>query len=186
MLNVIVAVAGLALARVTPYERADEGDHVEPAEMAPGAKLALVAIAISGATALGAEVVWTRLMALNFGGTTYTFSLILAAFLLGIGLGYPGQPHVVNRFMALRDEDSLRRGRVIALVWAAITYTGMLLAGWCARVLLDSGVSDAETSLIGLTLELFPPVVAGVIVAAILSALMSTAARDSTTDWASA
>ena len=34
---------------------------------------------------------------------------------LGIGLGYPGQPHVVNRFMALRDQRALNRGRLIAL-----------------------------------------------------------------------
>jgi spermidine synthase len=44
-------------------------------------------IAASGATALGAEIVWTRLLSLLLGGTTYTFSLILALFLLGIGLG---------------------------------------------------------------------------------------------------
>ena len=39
---------------------------------------------------------------------------------LGIGLGYPGQPHVVNRFMALRDERSLARARLIAIGWAVI------------------------------------------------------------------
>jgi spermidine synthase len=44
-------------------------------------------IALSGLTALSAEVVWTRLLSLLFGGTTYTFSLILAGFLLGLGIG---------------------------------------------------------------------------------------------------
>jgi spermidine synthase len=45
------------------------------------------AIALSGLTALGAEVVWTRLLSLTLGATVYTFSIILAVFLLGLGLG---------------------------------------------------------------------------------------------------
>jgi spermidine synthase len=86
-LNVVVAAAGIGLASFMPYRRAEVAFSAEPVRMAPGAPLVLVAIGISGATALGAEVVWTRLMALNFGGTTYTFSLILASFLFGIGIG---------------------------------------------------------------------------------------------------
>jgi spermidine synthase len=46
-----------------------------------------VTIALSGFCALGAEVVWTRLLSLILGGTTYTFSIILAVFLLGLGIG---------------------------------------------------------------------------------------------------
>src|SRR4051812_38392543 len=46
-----------------------------------------VAIAISGATALGAEVIWTRLLGLMLGATVYTFSIILAIFLVGLGIG---------------------------------------------------------------------------------------------------
>jgi spermidine synthase len=53
----------------------------------PGTWPVYTAIALSGLTALGAEVVWTRLLSLNLGGTTYTFSLILAGFLLGLGIG---------------------------------------------------------------------------------------------------
>ena len=46
-----------------------------------------VVIAFSGLTALGAEVVWTRLLSLLFGATTYAFSIILAVFLIGLGIG---------------------------------------------------------------------------------------------------
>src|SRR6185295_10626420 len=46
-----------------------------------------VAIALSGMAALGAEVVWTRLLSLLIGGTVYTFSIILAMFLVGLGIG---------------------------------------------------------------------------------------------------
>ncbi|MCA9711709.1 MAG: sodium/proline symporter, partial [Myxococcales bacterium] len=94
--------------------------------------------------------------------------------LLGIGLGYPGQPHVVNRFMAVRDEASMSRARRIALGWAVIMYAGMLLLGWCARV-LRPGLADPEVAFIELTQGLLPPVLAGVMIAAVLSAVMSTA-----------
>jgi spermidine synthase len=52
-----------------------------------GAWAVYVAIALSGATALSSEVIWTRLLSLLFGGTVYTFSLILAVFLFGLGIG---------------------------------------------------------------------------------------------------
>ena len=95
--------------------------------------------------------------------------------LLGIGLGYPGQPHVVNRFMALNERPgSLRRARGVAIAWAVVVYGGMLLLGFCSRVLLP-GVGDAEQVFFRATTHLFPPVMAGVMVAAVLSAIMSTA-----------
>ena len=46
-----------------------------------------VTIALSGLTAIGAEVVWTRLLSLTLGGTVYAFSIILAVFLFGLGIG---------------------------------------------------------------------------------------------------
>ncbi len=92
---------------------------------------------------------------------------------LGIGLGYPGQPHVVNRFMALRDERSLRRARVIAIGWAVVVYAGMLLLGLCARALYDIG--DGEQVLFETSAAVLPPFIAGFVLAAVLSAIMSTA-----------
>ena len=62
-------------------------------------------------------------------------SIFFVLGLFGIGIGYPGQPHVVNRFMALKDRQSLRQGRVIAMAWAVLVYAGMLLLGLGARVM---------------------------------------------------
>ena len=93
---------------------------------------------------------------------------------LGIGLGYPGQPHVVNRFMALRDSAALRRGRVIAIAWAVVIYSGMLLLGLSARVLW-SEVPDGEQVFFQAANTMLSPVLAGMMVAAVLSAIMSTA-----------
>lgn len=94
--------------------------------------------------------------------------------LLGIGLGYPGQPHVVNRFMALRDDRAVKKARTIAIGWGVVMYTGMLVVGWCARLLLPE-LADKEVAFIELTRQLLPPVAAGVMIAAVLSAVMSTA-----------
>jgi len=96
-----------------------------------------------------------------------------ALAMLGIGLGYPGQPHVVNRFMAARDEAAIRTGRWISLGWAAILYTGMIALGWAARAVHLAPASDEDVLLASATAHL-PPVAAGVVVAAVLSAVMST------------
>ena len=107
----------------------------------------------------------------SFGGLT---SLFFVLGLFGIGIGYPGQPHVVNRYMALRDEKSLRQGRIIALSWAALVYSGMLLLGLCARMMF-SDLGDSEQVLFRAAGVLLPPVIGGVMLAAVLSAIMSTA-----------
>ena len=84
-INFAVAAAGIALARSAPYA----SQPAEATEMATseGAAAIYVAIGLSGACALGAEVVWTRLLSLMLGATVYTFSIILAVFLAGLGLG---------------------------------------------------------------------------------------------------
>ena len=72
--------------RATPYRDAATAAPTGVVR-APGAGVVYVAIALSGMTALAAEVIWTRILSLLFGATTYTFSLILAAFLVGLGIG---------------------------------------------------------------------------------------------------
>jgi len=94
--------------------------------------------------------------------------------LFGIGLGYPGQPHVVNRFMAIKSEKAIVQGRRIALTWACVIYTGMVLLGWCGRLLVEN-LGDGEQLLFVLATLLLPAILAGVMVSAILSAIMSTA-----------
>jgi spermidine synthase len=83
-LNIIVAIACYLLARSTDHDAHRQG--VDPA--VAGAEPAIYAAAgLSGFTALGAEVVWTRQLSLLFGASVYTFSLILAVFLAGLGIG---------------------------------------------------------------------------------------------------
>jgi len=82
------------------------------------------AIALSGASALAAEVIWTRLLSLLLGGTVYTFSIILAVFLTGLGLG-SGLGSVLARG-SLRPRILL--GWCQWLLGAAIAWTGYMLA----------------------------------------------------------
>jgi sodium/proline symporter len=107
-------------------------------------------------------------------GTSAIVTVFFVIGLFGIGVGYPGQPHVVNRFMALKDDNALRQGRVIALAWAVIVYAGMLLLGLSARVLF-ADIGDSEQVLFHTATELLPAVISGVMLAAVLSAIMSTA-----------
>jgi len=84
-LNVAVFLIATLLARRTTYE---PDEPLAPAGAKPaGAWPVYVAIALSGTTALSAEVIWTRLLSLHFGATVYTFALILAVFLVGLGIG---------------------------------------------------------------------------------------------------
>jgi len=82
------------------------------------------AIALSGACALGAEVVWTRLLGLLLGATVYTFSIILAVFLLGLGIGSGAGALLVRG--AIRPRLAL--GVCQTLLTAAIAWTAAMLA----------------------------------------------------------
>src|SRR5262245_40247268 len=85
--NVTVALVGFGLAALTP-DYAPAGCPVSsPAARTPDSRAVYAAIALSGFCALGAEVIWTRLLSLMLGPTVYTFSIILAVFLVGLGIG---------------------------------------------------------------------------------------------------
>jgi spermidine synthase len=122
--NVAVALLALLIAKQTPY-RASESDSAAP-RRAQGAGLVYVAIALSGMTALAAEVIWTRILSLLFGATTYTFSLIVAAFLVGLGIGSS-----IGSAMA----RSLTRPRT-ALAWCQLLLCAAI--AWGAHVLTQS------------------------------------------------
>ena len=86
-INLGVASLGYVLARSIPYVSSAEVSQRDQARLAPGIRWVQLTIALSGLTALGAEVVWTRLLSLLLGATVYTFSIILAVFLAGLWVG---------------------------------------------------------------------------------------------------
>jgi len=92
---------------------------------------------------------------------------------LGIGLGYPGMPHVITRYMATRDREQIRRLRLIAILWGVVVFYGAGLVGLAARV-LEPSLDDGERALMVVALRLLPAVLCGIMLAAVISAILST------------
>lgn len=96
--------------------------------------------------------------------------------LLGWGLGYFGQPHILARFKAIKSEDDLPTARRIAVLWSALCLVAALATGWVGISYFgNEGLADAETVFLALTQAVMHPVVAGLLLAAVLAAIMSTA-----------
>jgi spermidine synthase len=122
--NVTVALIALCLAVFAPYGGTAAGSARDVAQRAPGAWAVYAAIALSGMAALGAEVVWTRLLSLLLGGTVYTFSIILAVFLVGLGIGSS-----VGAFLARSTRSPrLALGVCQMLLIGAIAWTSFMVA----------------------------------------------------------
>jgi len=141
-LNVVVALLALLVAQWTPHTVITrDGEAALPAAATTTeTRIVYVAIALSGLTALGSEVVWTRLLSLIFGATTYTFSLILAVFLVGLGIGSS-----VGAAMAKGAHNPraalgwCQVGLCVALAWAAYA-TGASLPYWPINPSISTGL----------------------------------------------
>ncbi|TKJ38452.1 symporter [candidate division LCP-89 bacterium B3_LCP] len=108
------------------------------------------------------------------GGKTGSALFGLIVGLLGIGLGYPGQPHVITRYMGAASDEVIRRGRIISIVWGVLVFGGAVLLGLVGRALIPN-LEDSEHLFPRAALLLLHPIVAGIMLSAILSAIMSTA-----------
>ena len=121
LLNLLVGGIAIALAGRTAYERAPQ--ETGRIERASGAWAIYVAIGLSGMTALACEVLWTRGLSLLFGATTYTFSLILAVFLFGLGIG----SSVGSSIAARTSRPRLALGWCQMLLCAAMAWTSYMI-----------------------------------------------------------
>lgn len=113
-------------------------------------------------------------------------SVIYIISQLAWGLGYCGMPHILVRFMAIKNEKELRKSRVIAIIWCALSllfavFIGLVGRAFLAPVVLGTeGAVSAENVFIELIKSLFMdhfglPFVAGIFLCGILAAIMSTA-----------
>ncbi len=93
------------------------------------------------------------------------------------GLGYFGQPHILARFQGIRSAAAVPKARRIAVIWVAVTMTGAILTGLAGIPLLDPPLVGGEREKVFIQLVdlLFNPWIAGICLAAILAAVMSTA-----------
>ena len=93
---------------------------------------------------------------------------------LGWGLGYFGMPHIIVRFMSLESQKSLRKSAKIGITWNVLIVVFSVAAGCIGHVLLGD-IHDHSTVFIQMVRMLFPGVLSGVLLSAILAASMSTA-----------
>ncbi|MFB6266318.1 MAG: sodium/proline symporter [Halodesulfurarchaeum sp.] len=92
-----------------------------------------------------------------------------------IGLGVPGNPHVMVRFMGIDEIENVRLAALVAQLFMFVAYIGAALVGLYALTSLGGGIENTDTVMPRLTLQLMPDVLAGVILAAALAAMMSSA-----------
>ena len=109
----------------TPAIAVSTGGSSDP----PVAATIYAVAALSGLTALGAQVVWTRQLSLLFGASVYTFSVILSVFLVGLGLGSLAGSTVARRVEPGRSLGVAQLLLVLSIGWAAWAIVG-LLPGW--------------------------------------------------------
>src|SRR2546425_12321375 len=122
-LNVAVSLIALGASKSTSYTAASADPDTT---IARGAWPIYLSIGLSGMTALACEVIWTRILSLLFGATVYTFSLVLAVFLVGLGIGST---------MGSALSHQLKRPRV-ALAWCQVLLCGAM--AWAAFMLTES------------------------------------------------
>lgn len=106
-----------------------------------------------------------------------TLGFIEFISLMGWGLGYFGQPHILVRFMAIHHSSELKQATRIAMTWVVISLSAALAVGMVGAVFLPGELSGTatETVFLVMTNRMFTPLIAGLVLAAVLAAIMSTA-----------
>ena len=93
---------------------------------------------------------------------------------LGWGLGYFGMPHIIIRFMSVRSDRDIRKSAGIGITWTVLILVFAVIAALAGRMFLGE-IADSSTVFIQIVRRIFPPVVSGILLSAILAASMSTA-----------
>jgi spermidine synthase len=124
-INFAVAAMGFVLSKRAPHRPAVQSarEGVEIGSPIPGTNSVYTAIALSGMTALGAEVVWTRTLSLMLGASVYTFSIILAVFLVALGFGSSA-----GSFIARGSRPRAALGWTQLLLTAGIAWAAYMMA----------------------------------------------------------
>jgi sodium/proline symporter len=145
----------------------------------------LVLVAILGvAMAGGVESTFNRLESLDaqlldpfIADDGATLGWIGIASLLAWGLGYFGQPHILARFMAARSAEHITVARRVAMGWVVTVLVAAVVVGLSARLVLPIELNgpDTEKAFIVMSTTFLPPIFAGICLAGVMAAIMSTA-----------
>ncbi|THV40081.1 sodium/proline symporter PutP [Glycomyces buryatensis] len=104
-----------------------------------------------------------------------SLSFVAIAGLLAWGLGYFGQPHILARFMGIRSVKDIPVARRIGVTWVLVTLAAAVFIGLAGIAFLPEPLENPETVFLALTTDIFNPWIAGILLSAVLAAVMSTA-----------
>lgn len=110
-------------------------------------------------------------------GQAADYGIITIVSMLAWGLGYFGMPHVLVRFMSIRDAEEVTKSRIIAVTWCVVSLTCGVCIGLVGRSLIPTDFSTqaaAENVFIVLSQMVLPPFVCGAVVSGIFAASMSS------------
>lgn len=153
--------------------------YATPHHSATGHSALLTCVALSGFCALSAEVVWTRLLALNFGATVYTFSIILGVFLVGLGAGSTAGAALGHR---VRRPDQAfgwcQLAAVVGMAWSAYALS-RVLPYWSSHVASSGDIwALFREDLLRATLAILPAPIAWGASFSLALAATSTGSQD--------
>ncbi|MCK4716622.1 MAG: sodium/proline symporter [Candidatus Marinimicrobia bacterium] len=110
------------------------------------------------------------------GGKTGIAALLAVLGGLSWGFGYTGQPHLLARFIAIKDSSEIKRGRVIAFTWAIPAFFGAFFMGVVGVALYGADkFADPEFLMPFMATSLLPGWFAGILISGAMAAMMSTA-----------
>ena len=108
-----------------------------------------------------------------YGGRTGVVAVAFAFGVLGIGLALPGQPQALSRFIAARDDATVRGARWVSLALLAALLSAVLAGGWCAQVLY-AGLADPDLALFALATRILPPGIGSLFATILLAAVAAS------------
>jgi sodium/proline symporter len=127
-------------------------------------------------------------------GTSGASAVILILSGLSWMLGYTGQPQLLTRMMAIRNKKDVRNAQWIASIWTLLAYIGAILIGIFGIVFVKNGMLGADTAKLAedsekilpvMVITLVNPIIAGILLSGVISAMMSTASSEVTVSSAS-
>lgn len=106
-----------------------------------------------------------------------TITALTIASAVAWGLGYFGQPHILVRFMAIHKPKDIKPAATVAMIWVILSLTAAVFVGIVGRIFLSQPLAEGqhETVFMVMVMEMFNPVLTGILISAILAAIMSTA-----------
>lgn len=100
--------------------------------------------------------------------------LTILFLVLGWGLGYFGQPHIITKFMGIKNPNDMAKSKYVGMTWQILTLTAAVAVGLVGIGFFPNGIANSELVFVDMVKILFHPMVAGFILCGLLAASMST------------